>query len=76
MKRLIALTLLIALPAFAQAPATPELSAQEQIERTIGNLVIANANLNAQLRQAQATIIDLQKKVAAAPKPAEPPKDK
>lgn len=66
MKRLIFAILLF--PSLALAQANP----QEQIERTIGNLVVTNASLNSQLAQAQVEIADLKKKIKELEtKPAE-----
>lgn len=47
-----------------QQPPTP----QETIERTIGNLFVANTNLQAQLAAAQAQIADLKKQLDEAKK--------
>ncbi len=63
-------------PIAANAQAPEAAAAQEQIERTIGNLVIANANLSAQLQQARTVIAELQKKLAASVPKAEEPKGK
>lgn len=52
-------------PAFAQT-ATP--NPQEQIERTIGSLFVANTNLQAQLAAANAQIADLKKQIEDAKK--------
>lgn len=51
--------LLLAAPAAAQ-------SAQEQIERTIGSLVVQNATLSEQLRTANDMVAKLQKELAEA----------
>ncbi len=52
----------------AQPAASPSNAAQEQIERTIGNLFITNTNLQAQLAQAQNVISDLKKQLEEAKK--------
>lgn len=77
MKKLaLAIVLLLPLSAAAQVPGpqTPEAVAQEQLERLIGNLVVTNTNLGAQLAAARTTIVDLQKKLADLQKPKDPAK--
>lgn len=69
----IALSLLMASTAFAQQqPSNP----QEQIERTIGSLFIANTNLTSQVQSLQVQIAEMQKRIKELePKPAEKPKE-
>lgn len=66
MKRLVLAALAAVVFATSVAAQPAASSAQEQVERTIGNLVISNATLQDQVRQAQATIAALQKELAAA----------
>ena len=74
MKRLIATAILFAIPAGAIAQqATP---AQEQLERTIGNLVVNNISctnqataLNAELAKANADLAKVRAELAEAKKP-------
>lgn len=62
MKKLVILILFF-IPSIAYAQTQMPPSGQEQIERTIGSLIINNANLQSQLIQANNRITDLQKQI-------------
>lgn len=66
MRTLIAL-LLLAGPALAQQP-SPAAAVQERLERTIGSLVVQNAQLQVALAAAQARVQELEARNAAPSK--------
>lgn len=72
-RTLIALVLLI--PSSAWAQAEPGVAAQvnQSIQTTIGQLIITNANLSAQLNAANIEIKALQKQIPTKPALADPP---